>query len=276
MQCQKCKAQLKANDQFCPDCGTRVPDTNHVAVSTGTDFRPKIRNSQIPKVLIALLVGILAASLGAAAFLSGCSLDAIWIVGLVAIFIAVLSFVLAIIYWSRAYKLNKLIRGQSRIAAWEMGTSMKQMYVTHYVDAQNARNKLLFGIMAFFIVLVFGTFLLMMTEGRALMILVGLGLLALSAFVAFIGPQLFKRNWLHGDGIVMIGQHYAYINGVFHNWDFIDSGLVQVKTILEPFRGIFIQYYYTNKRLLHEKHLIIPCPADINIKDLVKTMQATK
>ena len=71
---------------------------------------------------------------------------------------------------------------------------------------------------------------------------------------------------MKGDGNVLIGKKFAYINGFFHNWDFPLSGIKKVKIVEKPFYGLFIQYYYTDRTLINTEELTIPAPKDIDLQ----------
>ena len=75
------------------------------------------------------------------------------------------------------------------------------------------------------------------------------------------------------DGHILIGAKYAYINGFFHNWDFLLSGLSSVKIITEPFYGINLAYYYTDRTFTHSEELLIPANTETNLEDLVGVLK---
>jgi hypothetical protein len=74
---------------------------------------------------------------------------------------------------------------------------------------------------------------------------------------------------MKGDGNILIGAKYAYINGYFHNWDFPLSGLSMVKAINEPFYGIYLSYYYTDRTLRHSEEIYIPSNKEVDLEKLI-------
>ncbi|RUA12376.1 MAG: hypothetical protein DSY82_01445, partial [Flavobacteriia bacterium] len=125
----------------------------------------------------------------------------------------------------------------------------------------------------FIAIIVFGIFILVIDEGKMAMFLILLGLIAFLAAFAFGMPFYYRFKNLRGDGKILLGAKYAYINGYFHNWDFPLSGLSKVKPIKDPFYGINLIYYYTDRTLKNSEELFIPANEDIDIKALVEQLK---
>ncbi len=70
---------------------------------------------------------------------------------------------------------------------------------------------------------------------------------------------------MQGDGKILIGKKFAYVNGFFHNWDFILSGIKKSRIIDQPFYGLYIQYYYTDLTLTNTEEVNIPAPKDVDL-----------
>ena len=110
--------------------------------------------------------------------------------------------------------------------------------------------------------------------GRKLFMLAVLaGLISFLALFAYGMPFYYKISNKRGDGKILIGAKYAYINGYFHNWDFLLSGLSKVKAINKPFYGINLVYYYTDRTLQHSEELFIPVNEDIDIAGLITKLK---
>ena len=112
-------------------------------------------------------------------------------------------------------------------------------------------------------------------EGKLAMFLVLIGLITFLSLFAFGMPFYYKMKNAKGDGNILIGAKYAYINGYFHNWDFPLSRLSKVEKIKEPFYGIQLVYYYTERTLEHSEELIIPVNKDLDIKALITELKAS-
>ena len=105
------------------------------------------------------------------------------------------------------------------------------------------------------------------------MFMVYIGLLVFLSFFAFGMPRYYKYQNSKNDGNILIGAKFAYINGYFHNWDFVLSGLSKVKIIDEPFYGIGLVYYYTDRTFRHSEALYIPANEGENLEGLVAVLK---
>lgn len=84
----------------------------------------------------------------------------------------------------------------------------------------------------------------------------------------FIPYYYYKKN-IKGDGLVLIGEKFAYFNGVFHNWDYPLSGLSKVEIIKKPFYGLYIAYYYTDVTFEHISEIKIPADENSDFTEIV-------
>ena len=105
------------------------------------------------------------------------------------------------------------------------------------------------------------------------MFLVMIILIALIALFAFGMPKYYRAKNAKGDGNVLIGKKYAYINGYFHNWDFPLSGIKKAHLIQQPFYGIHIKYYYTDRTFTNTEELNIPAPQNVDLQDIVSKLK---
>ena len=97
---------------------------------------------------------------------------------------------------------------------------------------------------------------------------------AIGAF-AFGMPNYYKSKNTLGDGHVLIGRKFAYINGYFHNWDFPLSGIKKAIIIHEPFYGIYIKYYYTDRTFTNTEELNIPAPQNIDLQKVINELNSS-
>jgi hypothetical protein len=111
-----------------------------------------------------------------------------------------------------------------------------------------------------------------MDEGKLLMLLFFIGIVVLTGLFAFFMPYYYRYKNLRGDGYVLIGKKYAYVNGFFHNWDFPLSGLDKVKIMNKPFRGLYLRYYYYTRTLRNEEVIEIPVNENIDIEKIVEKL----
>jgi len=101
------------------------------------------------------------------------------------------------------------------------------------------------------------------------MFLALVGLLVFLSLFAFGAPLYYRYKNLKNDGEILIGAKFAYINGYFHNWDYILSGLKKATIIEKPFYGIHLVYYYTDRTFTHSEELYIPVNKDIDLERLI-------
>jgi hypothetical protein len=78
-------------------------------------------------------------------------------------------------------------------------------------------------------------------------------------------PFYYKYQNSKNDGNILIGAKFAYINGYFHNWDFPLSGIKKASIIDQPFYGLYIQYYYTDRTFTNTEELNIPAPKQLDL-----------
>jgi hypothetical protein len=206
-------------------------------------------------------------------FLEHIPVSGFWALTLIGGLGAMTSLIVFFIFRSRASKMQSLISGEKVIASWELNDELKEAFVNQLFSQEKAKNKITFTITAVLILVIFGLFAVFMEEGGGFLLLVGLGLIGLIAFFALMMPRFYRSKNQQGDGLVMIGEKFAYINGFFHNWDFPLSGIKKSKIITEPFHGLYIQYYYTDRTLTNTEELQIPAPEKMDLSFLVKKLK---
>ncbi len=220
--------------------------------------------------------GVIAFIAGLAVFLpfqSWSGLQGNYAITLVALFLFLSSVVVAFIFRSRGRKMDKLISGEEIIISWILDDETKKAYVNHLFISEKGKNNGLFIVIALFMVLFFGLFIIFIEEGRWMMFLFFLVITAFIALFAFGMPYYYRFRNNRGDGYVIIGRKYAYVNGFFHNWDFPLSGLKEVKVIQKPFYGILLRYYYYDRTLRNEELLTIPANRNIDLNELIDKLK---
>jgi len=186
----------------------------------------------------------------------------------ISFFFLIVSVVVAVIFRSREKKLQNLISGKDLIASWQWNEEQKKQYTQYLFRREKNKNLVILMSITFIAIIVFGIFIAVIDEGKLFMLFVLLGLILFLSLVAFSMPIYYRYKNAKGDGMVLLGKKYAYINGYFHNWDFPLSGIKKVKIIQEPFYGIRLTYYYTDRTFRHSETLIIPAPENINLQKI--------
>ncbi len=182
------------------------------------------------------------------------------------------SIIISVMFRSREKKLNKLISGESLIAEWQLTSEQKNTYVQQLFQKEIIKNSLILLVISFISIIVFGIFIAVIDDGKLAMLGILVGLILLLALFAYGMPYYYRYKNKKGDGIVLIGKKYAYVNGYFHNWDFPLSGIKKVKIIQEPFKGISLTYYYTDRTLKHSETLQIPISDPYLTRNLVEKL----
>jgi hypothetical protein len=196
-----------------------------------------------------------------------------WALAFISFFLFICSLIIAWMFRSRSKKLQKLISGESLLAEWTLTPEMKEHYINYYFEQERGKNFAIFTVITVIAAFVFGLFILFIDEGKLFMLgVLGALILFLSLF-AFGMPYYYRYTNRKGDGKILIGAKYAYINGYFHNWDFPLSGLSKVKIMKKPFYGINLVYYYTDRTLQHSEEIFIPANEDVDLEGLVQSMK---
>jgi hypothetical protein len=197
-------------------------------------------------------------------------LSGLWAVTFVSIFLSLSFAVTAAIFFKRAKKADKLIDGSELLFKWKLDDTMHQRFVNYQYQKAKAKNKAVIIVIGtlFFVITIPFLFMLEGDELPLFLLIMG-GVFGLIFLSAFFFPWYYKSRNLSGDRKILLGARYAYINGVFHNWDFPLSGIEKVKPMLEPFRGINLRYYFTDRTGPRSYDLYIPVPEDIELEELI-------
>lgn len=279
--CSECGAKVKKSSKFCTSCGQKLgihPTTKPVPQKPkkeNTDFsainKLNIENNQTKIVTRSRYVAIFFALIILGAITEILTIHPA--VFMLSIFFMICAIVIALMFKSRERKLETLISGDNLLSQWTLSPEQKKKYVDYQFQQNFGMNTLMLLVIGVIAVVVFGLFIIMIDEGRLFMFFVLLGLIAILVLFAFGTPYYYKLTNSKGDGRILIGAKYAYINGYFHNWDFIMSGLRKIKIIKEPFYGLSLEYYYTDRTYQHSEIIVIPANEDIDLKFLVTQLK---
>ncbi len=292
--CTNCGEKLKEGAKFCTKCGEKVvaeisekeaPKSNTKKLVSSQIST--IKKSEIDKINRKITLqnnqtSIVKKSWYAAGFFLLIIIVAIMdfdslpihpAIVLLSVFFFISSLVIGFMFRSREEKLQSLISGESLLAGWTLNETQKKAYVNYLFDNEKSKNIAIFFSIALIAAVVFGIFILVIDEGKFAMFMVYIGLLVFLSFFAFGMPRYYKYQNSKNDGNILIGAKFAYINGYFHNWDFVLSGLSKVKIIDEPFYGIGLVYYYTDRTFRHSEALYIPANEGENLEGLVAVLK---
>ncbi len=189
---------------------------------------------------------------------------------MISIFLFIMSVIIGFMYRSRGKKLQNLISGDNLIASWILTPDLKKAYVNTLFEQRRGMNMLILLVISVMAIVIFGLFILFIDEGKLFMFEALIGLIAFLSIFAFGMPYYYRYKNMQGDGYILIGKKYAYVNGFFHNWDLPLSGIKRVRIIKKPFYGLSLVYYYTDRTLKHSEELIIPANENVDLEALVK------
>ena len=288
--CPHCGAKLEEGMKFCPKCGEKIPsadDQEAVSSNEVLDRQPivskkdiekinrklTIENNQDSIVKKSLILAGIFALLMIMPFMDWSPLAGLWALTMISLFLMIASLIVAWMFRGRSQKLQTLISGENLLSSWTLTSVQKEKYIDHLFKEQIGKNIIVLSSIAVITVIVFGVFILFIDEGKLTMLGVMVGLIFFLALFAFGMPFYYRYSNRKGDGQVLLGSKYAYINGYFHNWDYPLSGLSKIKVIKEPFYGIDLTYFYTDRTLQHQEEILIPANEELDLKPLVQAMK---
>jgi len=291
--CTNCGAKLTEGAKFCTNCGTKIMDGNNENKTTEkkeqlpvSELPNDLTSTELKKLNNAITLknnqtGIFKKAIYSAIFFGSVILVAIMdfdalpihpAIVMISIFFLLMSLVIAFMFRSREKKLQSLLSGENLIAAWTLTDNEKRNYVNFLYSNEKSKNMGLLIVISVLAIVIFGIFILVIDEGKLFMFLALIGLLVFVSFFAFGMPYYYRNQNLKNDGKILIGKNFAYINGFFHNWDFPLSGIKKVKMIKEPFYGLYIKYYYTDRTFTNTEELNIPASEWIDLTPLVAVL----
>jgi hypothetical protein len=235
---------------------------------------PKVENRQAKAARNSLIVAAFSAVLVVLPFYEGNPLSDIWGIAFIALCSFFTSLIVALMFQKRSKKMKSLLNQSMLLAAWDMGKQMKDIYVAEFRREIYSRSKMLLWVITGFFVFFTVIFLFIVKDDWP----VFLGIMGSCYLVIFIAgisaPPYYTSRNKRGDGHVLVGSKYIYINGYFHNWDFPLSGLSRIEPISKPFKGIELVYYFTVRRNVQTQEIRIPTPDFIDSEKLIAQIQA--
>jgi hypothetical protein len=235
---------------------------------------PKVENRQAKAARNSLIVAALSAVLMVVPFYEGNPLSDLWGISFIALCSLITSLIVALMFGKRSKKMKSLLDQSELLAGWDMDREMKDIYVAEFRREIYARSKMLLRVISGFFLFFTVLFLFIVKDDWPVFV----GIMGSAYLVILIAglsaPPYYTSRNRRGDGHVLIGAKYIYINGYFHNWDFPLSGLSSVKPIDKPFRGIELIYFFTVRRNVQTQEIRIPTPDFVDSEKLISQIQA--
>jgi hypothetical protein len=284
--CENCGSTLKKGATFCTNCGAEIKGDNQEVIEPKKSSMPftkdvipvnfnainkriSIQNSQSKIVKRSRYAAFFFFILMFLPFQEWGPFTGFWAMAIISFFLVIVSIIIGYVFRTREKKLGTLISGENLLAHWELSPELQKTYVDalYKKEIQNNIGILLWvGIIA---AVVFGLFILTIDEAQFTMVLVYIGLMVLMSIFAFAMPVYYRYQNRRNDAQILIGAKYAYVNGYFHNWDFPLSGIKKAEFMDDPFYGLQIDYFYTDRTFVNNESLKIPAPKDIDLKRLI-------
>jgi hypothetical protein len=234
---------------------------------------PIIENKQARNTRNSLITAVFLAVLMVLPFYEGNPLSDLWGISFIALCSMITSLIMAIFYNKRSKNMKSLLDQTELLAGWDMDWEMKDRYVAELSREIYSRSKLLLWVISGFFLFFVVLFLFIVGDDWPVFLMI-MGSAYLVIFIAGIAaPPYYTSRNKRGDGHVLIGAKYVYINGYFHNWDFPLSALTSLQPISEPFKGIELIYYYTVRQSRQTQELRIPVPDSIDLEKLIAQIQ---
>jgi len=235
---------------------------------------PKVKNRQATAARNSLIVAAISGILVIIPFYEGNPLSDLWGISFIALCSLLTSLIVALMYRNRSKKMKSLLNQTKLLIAWDMDQKMKDIYVSEFSREIYSRSKMLLWVISGFFAFFITIFLFIVKDDWPLF----LGIMGSAYLVILIAgltaPPYYTSRNRRGDGHVLIGAKYIYINGYFHNWDFPLSGLSSIEPISKPFRGIELIYFFTVRRNVQTQEIRIPTPDFIDSEKLIAQIQA--
>lgn len=230
----------------------------------------KVKNRQKTTSMVLGVFAFIFALIMVLPFFDNNPLTGIWALAFIGIFLTISLFVIAKIFQSRAKKMDGLLSGTELLANWKLDKELILIYSQYKKSKALEKNKVVMWIVGILFVVITIPFLFFLEDDERFGFLLIIGSVFLIVlFSSLFFPNYYFRKNNKGDGQILIGSKYAYINGYFHNWDFPLSGLSKVKVIKSPFYGINLTYYFTDRTWQRSEELIIPAPENVDLNILI-------
>jgi len=234
---------------------------------------PKIENRQAKAARNSLIVAAFSAVLMVLPFYEENPLSDLWGVSFIALCSLITSLIVALMYNNRSKKMKSLLNQSMLLVSWNMDREMKEIYVAEFRREIYSRSKMLLWVISGFFLFFVVLFLFIVKDDWPVFV----GIMGSAYLIVLIAglsaPPYYTSRNRRGDGHVLIGAKYIYINGYFHNWDFPLSGLSSIQPIEKPFRGIELIYFYTVRRNVQTQEIRIPIPDFVDSEKLIAQIQ---
>ena len=186
-------------------------------------------------------------------------MDGGFAVSLVAAFLAIISLIVAIIYFQLAQKFKRITSGDNFIAHWRYEREEWLKFTEKEYKYEKNKNRMLLLFIGVIALAVFIIFSLVNHDSWLIMVMVWLGLMALLSIFAFLVPWLNYKARKKSSYELYLSKNGVYIGGSFHVWGFLGSKLEEA-AFDEKEMQVILDYSYLT-RTGHSNEIVhIPVP----------------
>ena len=178
---------------------------------------------------------------------------------LVSVFLAILSLIVAIIYFQLAQKFKRITSGDSFIAHWRYEREEWLKFTEKEYNYEKNKNRMLLLFIGVIALVVFIIFSLVNHDSWLIMVMVWLGLMAILSIFAFLVPWLNYKARKKSSYELYLSKNGVYIGGSFHVWGFLGSKLEEA-VLDEKEMQIILNYSYPTRTGSSSEIVHIPVP----------------
>ncbi len=139
-------------------------------------------------------------------------------ISLLAFFLALTGIIVIVIYWGRAAKLQRILKGEGVIAHWDYSPAEWKEYTEKEYKTEKSEKKALFLITAILALVIGLGFFIFDNEAGMWVLLTMVALIAILAFTAWFTAWYRHRENLNYHGEVYITGKAVYLNRQLHTW----------------------------------------------------------
>ncbi|MBI3744793.1 MAG: hypothetical protein HY261_11000 [Chloroflexi bacterium] len=202
--------------------------------------------------------------------------DASYAIAFVSFFLFITAIIVAVIYGSRAGKLDRMLSGEGLLAHWTYSPGEWRQYAENEYRTEKSAKKLLFFIVSGF-ALIAGIVAVIVDRHAGIWVLfVMLALIAIIGFLAWFTTWHDYRQNLRYQGEAYISKDGIYLNRQLHLWNQLGAYLGSVEYIEENPPLLVFSYFAPTRTGMEQRDVRVPIPKgkEDNAKELLGKFQA--
>ena len=174
-------------------------------------------------------------------------------------FMVVVGLIVIVVYRARAKQMDKILKGDGRIALWSYTPEEWMRFVAaDYLDEKKEKKNLY--IMLVVIGLIIGILMTVVLQSPVILIVVA-GIFAITAIPAFLVPRMRYRKLRHSDTKALIAEIGVIVGKMFHLWVKLGAHLDQVSINQEDDPALLeFAYSMPTRNGIQEEVARVPIP----------------